>query len=107
MTNWHTLPINEALNLTESQLTGLSAAQSAEQLQKHGRNELVEKRKKSVWRMFLLQFKDLMILILIAAALVAGLLGDKTDAIVILVIVVLNAIFGFVQEYRAEKAMLA
>src|SRR5688572_8284967 len=55
--------------------------------------------------MLLLQFKDIMILILFGAAAVAAFTGDIKDAIVILVIVVLNAIAGFIQEYRAEKAM--
>lgn len=57
--------------------------------------------------MFLLQFRDLMILILVAAAIVSGLAGDIKDTIVILVIIVLNAVAGFIQEYRAEKALEA
>ncbi len=57
--------------------------------------------------MFLGQFKDFMILVLIAAAIVSGLIGDATDSIVILVIVLLNAVIGFVQEYRADRALAA
>ena len=55
--------------------------------------------------MFLDQFKDFMILVLIAAAIISGVIGEASDTIAIIVIVVLNAVIGFVQEYRAEKAM--
>lgn len=107
MENWHSHTKEEALKLAHSQPTGLSAVQSAASLKKHGRNELVEKKKRPAWLMFLRQFKDTMILILLAAAVVSGIIGDLSDTIVILVIVVLNAVVGFVQEYRAEKAMEA
>jgi NDP-sugar pyrophosphorylase family protein len=65
------------------------------------------KKRKSLWMMFLDQFKDFMILVLIAAAVVAGVIGEPSDTIAIAVIVLLNAVLGFVQEYRAEKAMAA
>ena len=107
MTNWHAITTDAALKLTDSSPAGLSAAQAETRLRQHGRNELLEKAPKTVWKMLLGQFKDTMILVLIAAAVVAGLLGDLTDTIVILVIVVLNAAVGFFQEYRAEKAMEA
>ncbi len=107
MTNWHFISKEEALKLTGSQLAGLSAAQSTAGLRKHGRNELLEKKKKPAWLMFLGQFKNTMIVILLVAAVVSGLIGDLKDTIVILVIVVLNAVVGFVQEYQAEKAMEA
>lgn len=55
--------------------------------------------------MFLDQFKDFMILVLIAAAIISGIVGGAADTIAIIVIVVLNAVIGFIQEYRAEKAM--
>ena len=57
--------------------------------------------------MFLDQFKDFMIIVLIAAAIISGFIGDITDTIAIIVIIMLNAVIGFVQEYRAEKAMAA
>ena len=65
------------------------------------------RKKKPVWQIFLSQFSDFMILVLIAAAIISGFIGDLTDALIILVIVLLNAILGFVQEFRAEKAMEA
>lgn len=107
MKNWHTITKEEAFRETNSQATGLSAAQSAAGLLKYGRNELLEKKKKPIWLLFFLQFKDKMILILLAAAVISGLVGDVNDTVVILVIVVLNAVVGFWQEYRAEKAMAA
>lgn len=64
-----------------------------------------KKKKKPAWILFLAQFKDFMILILAAAAIISGIVGDLTDTLIILVIIVLNAVLGFVQEYRAEKAM--
>lgn len=107
MTNWHTTTTEAALAQTNSQTTGLTAAQSAAALREHGRNELQEKKKRPTWMLFLLQFKDTMILILLAAAVVSGLVGDVNDTVVILIIVVLNAVVGFWQEYRAEQAMAA
>ncbi len=105
--NWHLLSIEKTLELLGSKPSGLSSLDSEERLRKHGQNLLQEKRKKPVWLVFLRQFKDVMMLILIAAAFVAGIIGELSDSIVILVIVILNAVVGFVQEYRAEKAMEA
>ncbi len=103
--NWHNLEINEVLESTGTTFNGLSSAQASLKLAEFGANELQEKKKKSPFVLFLSQFKDFMILVLIAASIIAGISGDITDAIIILIIVILNAIVGFVQEYRAEKAM--
>jgi Ca2+-transporting ATPase len=70
-----------------------------------GPNELKQRKSTPAWLLFLLQFRDVMILILAAAAVLSGLMGDVTDTVIILVIIVLNAVVGFVQEYRAGKAM--
>lgn len=86
---------------------GLSTNTAEEKLLELGRNELQEAKKKSILGILLAQFKDVMILVLLSAAIVSGLIGDLTDTIVILIIVLLNAIIGFFQEYRAEKAMQA
>ncbi|MBK7688597.1 MAG: cation-translocating P-type ATPase [Elusimicrobia bacterium] len=86
---------------------GLTYAEASKRLAEHGPNVLKEKKKKSVFMMFLDQFKDFMIIVLMVSAVVAGVIGDLTDTIAIAVIVVLNAVIGFVQEYRAEKAMAA
>jgi Ca2+-transporting ATPase len=103
--NWHRLSIDETFELLGSNQHGLNAIDAEEKLIQIGPNELQEGEKKSIAAMLLAQFKDLMILILLAAAIISGFIGDLTDTIVILVIVLLNAIIGFFQEYRAEKAM--
>jgi Ca2+-transporting ATPase len=105
--NWHRLSIQETFELLGTNRQGLSAFAAEEKLFQTGPNELEEGKKKSIAGMLLVQFKDVMILILLAAAIISGIIGDVTDTIVILIIVLLNAIIGFFQEYRAEKAMQA
>lgn len=105
--NWHKLTIPETFELLGSSEHGLRSTIAEEKLIEFGPNELQEGKKKSVLGILLAQFKDVMILILLAAAIISGIIGDLTDTIVILVIVLLNAIIGFFQEYRAEKAMQA
>ncbi|MDH4226773.1 MAG: cation-translocating P-type ATPase [Deltaproteobacteria bacterium] len=102
---WHQQLTEEALKNLGSSASGLSTVEATKRLEEWGPNELEEKEKKSAFRMFLDQFKDLMIIILIAAAVISGIIGDILDTIAIAVIVVLNAVIGFIQEYRAEKAM--
>ena len=102
---WHQQNIEAVIDELGSSLQGISAANARELLLKHGPNELTEKKKKTMFMMFLDQFKDFMILVLIAAAIISGIIGDATDTIAIIMIVILNAVIGFVQEYRAEKAM--
>ncbi len=86
---------------------GLSSEESLRRLKQYGPNALQEKKKKTPLMMLGDQFKDFMILVLIAAAVISGIIGDLSDTIVIVVIVVLNAVIGFIQEYRAETAMAA
>lgn len=86
---------------------GLDEQQARERLEHFGPNKLVSARRTPPWKMFLDQFKDFMVLVLIAATLVSGFLGEWADAITIMIIVVVNAILGFVQEHRAEKSMEA
>ncbi|HMU09502.1 MAG TPA: cation-translocating P-type ATPase [Ferruginibacter sp.] len=105
--NWHRLSIEETFELLGTNPQGLSISDAEEKLLQYGPNELQEGKKKGVAGMLFDQFKDVMILILLAAAIISGIIGDLTDTIVILVIVVLNAVIGFFQEYRAEKAMQA
>ncbi|NIO29285.1 MAG: HAD-IC family P-type ATPase, partial [Candidatus Latescibacteria bacterium] len=90
-----------------SSSTGLSSREAAERLQQYGPNELRETKRRTLLVMFLDQFRDFMIMILIAAAVISGMIGEAVDTVAIIVIVILNAIIGFVQEYRAEKAMRA
>lgn len=104
---WHQLSTTEVYAQMGTSDTGLSPDSIDQKRKAFGVNELLEKKKKPAWHIFLFQFKDFMILVLIAAAVISGIIGDLTDALIILVIVLLNAILGFVQEYRAEKAMEA
>ena len=105
--HWHTTELEEVFNHTGTSGNGLAAADARQRLQEQGTNEIAAAKKRPAWLMFLDQFKDFMIIILIAAAVISGLVGDVTDTIVIAAIVILNAIVGFVQEYRAEKAIEA
>jgi Ca2+-transporting ATPase len=86
---------------------GLTADEAAARLARWGPNELVERGRKPAWRLLAEQFANTMILVLVAAAAVTAAIGDLKDTAVILAIVVLNAVVGFVQEYRAEQAMAA
>ena len=78
-----------------SAVTGLSASEAAKRLAEHGPNELREAAPISPWAIFLGQFKNLIVWILIVAGVVSGVLGEVVDAIAILAIVVLNAVIGF------------
>jgi Ca2+-transporting ATPase len=105
MMEWKKLSIEETFENLDSNINGLTSKQAEENLTKFGKNELVEEKKAGPVRLFLGQFMDILILILIIAAIAAYYVGDALDAIVILIVVLINAIVGFVQEYRAEKAM--
>ena len=105
--NWHLEEKSSVLEKLKSQEQGLSPAEALVRLQTYGSNELESKAKKSPWLMFLNQFKDVMIIILLLAAVISGLIGDLKDTLLIAIIVILNAVIGFLQEYRAEKAMEA
>ena len=104
---WHQLHTAEVYAQMGTSEKGLTQDGVLQKRKECGTNELLEKKKKPVWLIFLLQFKDFMIIVLIAAAIISGFIGDLTDSLIILVIVLLNAILGFVQEFRAEKAMEA
>jgi len=86
---------------------GLSADESQKRLSQYGHNRLEEKPGKSPLLIFFEQFTNILILILIVAAVISAFIGDLTDTIVILAIVLLNAVIGFFQEYRAERALAA
>ena len=105
--NWHLLNQQELLEKLGARPDGLQQANADEKLITHGPNELVREKKKPMWLKFLKQFQDFMIIVLMAAAVISGIMGDVTDTIIILLIVIINAIIGFVQEYRAEKAVEA
>ncbi len=104
---WHQKRGEDVLAEVGSSTTGLSTQEAIRRLHQFGPNELVEKKKKTPLIMFLNQFRDFMIIVLIAAGIISGAIGEFSDSVAILVIVFLNAIIGFVQEFRAEKAMEA
>ncbi|MBQ5333637.1 MAG: cation-translocating P-type ATPase [Oscillospiraceae bacterium] len=87
--------------------TGLTSEQAAEILKKHGPNTLATERKAKPLRIFMGQFKDVMVMILIIASAISAFIGEYYDAVTIMIIVVINAVLGFVQEYRTEKTLLA
>jgi len=105
--HWHQKSADNIYEELKASPQGLSSEEAQKRLEQYGSNELTERKKKTPFMMFLDQFKDFMILVLIGAAIISGFIGDITDTIAIIVIVMLNAVIGFVQEYRAEKAMAA
>ncbi|MEH2248873.1 cation-translocating P-type ATPase [Nostoc sp.] len=119
---WHSLEVNKALDLLDSNAdSGLTSQDIQQRLQKYGPNELEETAGRSAWEILLDQFKNIMLLMLIGVALISGFLdlmrlqsgnlkpGEVPfkDTIAILAIVILNGILGYVQESRAEKALAA
>jgi len=99
--------IEDVLGILRSSQEGISQDEAKRRLLEYGPNELRESKKTTPLGMLLDQFKDFMIIVLLAAAVISGIIGEAVDTIAIVVIVVLNAIIGFIQEYRAEKAMEA
>jgi Ca2+-transporting ATPase len=105
---WHRLDCAQALSrLGADAKRGLDSAEARARLDRHGANELDVTPGRPAWLMLAGQFTDFMILVLVAAAVIAGVVGEPQDTIAIVVIVVLNAVIGFVQEYRAERTMSA
>jgi len=106
--SWHVLSVEEAAARLEADLSqGLSKDEAERRLIRYGTNEILERPPRPPWRMLLDQFTDFMILVLIGAAVISGIIGEPADALAIVVIVVLNGAIGFVQEYRAERAIAA
>lgn len=108
MNTWYTEEVDDVINqLQTNRERGLSDAEVKSRLQQYGPNELVERGVKSIWSILWEQLTDVMVLILIAAAFISAFIGEVQDMFVILAIVVLNAILGVSQEYRAEQAIAA
>ena len=105
---WHQLPTEEvARRLGVDLHAGLTGDEVRQRREQYGANEIREGKRRGPLAMFLGQFTDFMILVLIGAAIVSGMIGDVVDTLVIVAIVVLNAVIGFVQEYRTERAIAA
>lgn len=103
----HQKPLEELLKEFKTSTDGLTQKEALFRLKKYGTNELKVKKKAPWWVHFLKEFTDLMVMILIFAAVIAGFSGEMRETIVILVIVFINAIIGFVQKFKAEKAIEA
>ena len=104
---WHQMTTEEVLQALATTPAGLSAAEAAVRLQRFGPNTLREEKRISPWHIFLAQFKNFLILLLIGATALSMILGHTLDAIVIFSIVIVSALLGFYQEFRAERAMQA
>jgi len=105
--NYHLKSLSDIAETLKTTPAGLENTTAQERINEHGKNLLEVKRKKTLWTMLWGQLTDFMILILMAAAVISGIIGELTDTVVILAIVIINAIVGLVQEWRAEKAMEA
>ena len=105
MKNWYQLTESETLDKLGVTSEGLSSQQADSLLEKHGKNVLEESKKKSVFQVFLSQFADLMVIILIIAAIVSMFSGSVESTIVIFAVITLNAILGTVQHVKAEKSL--
>jgi P-type Ca2+ transporter type 2C len=105
---FHEMEIKQVEKALETDFSnGLSQNEANKKLKQHGFNELEEGEKQSALLLFFSQFKDFMVLVLLAATLISGLLGEYIDAIAIIAIVIINGILGFYQERRAEKSLQA
>jgi Ca2+-transporting ATPase len=106
MMKWYQMDVErveQKLNVSSNK--GLNARQVNERRRQYGENVLQGQKKPSRWLIFLKQFQDFMVLVLLAATLIAGLLGEYIDAIAIMVIVLINGFIGYFQEQKAEKSM--
>lgn len=99
--------LREFLRNSEETTEGLTTEEVDRRLEQFGYNEMIQKAGKSAFSLFIDQFKDFIMLILLAATLASFLMGETIDAIAIIIIVVMNAILGFIQEYRTEKSLEA
>jgi len=102
---WHSKSIEIVLEELQTDPLGLKEEEVKQRLEKYGLNELKETKRTTAFQIFLNQFKDIFVIMLLIATAISLAVGEATDAITIAAIVVLNAVVGFVQEYRSEKAM--
>ncbi len=104
--NWHSMGVSEVLEkLNTNKEQGLSDDEINNRLEKYGRNEIPKGKKRSAWMRFLMQFHNVLIYILIAAAFITALMDHWIDTWVILAVIIINALIGFFQEGKAEKAL--
>ncbi len=104
---WHRLAADAVVELLDSSVGGLSHDEARARLERFGPNVVQQKRRTAMVRVFLRQFADFMIVVLVIAAIVSALLGEAVDSIAIIIIVLMNGLLGFTQELRAERALEA
>jgi len=103
--NYHTIKEDQVLKQLKTSKKGLTEAEASSRLKKYGLNELKKIRKLNAFKIFVSQYTSFLIIILIIAAALLLYINEWIDAIVILIIIILNSLFGFFQEYKAEKAI--
>ena len=105
---WFSKEINEVIQeVATDSLNGLTSDEAKQRLERNGANKLASKKSKTLFSRFLAQVNDAMIYILLAAAIISGIMGEISDTLVILVVILINATIGIVQESKAEKALEA
>lgn len=104
---FHAMEVEEVLRLLESDVRGLTEEQAAERLERYGPNEIEEGKRASPLKLFFEQFRNPFVYVLLFAGIVSLIGGHEVDAIVIAVVILVNSIIGFVQEYQAEEALQA
>lgn len=105
MKNWYEIPESEVLDRFQTSRMGLKEEEAARRLEKYGKNTLKETRQKAWWKVFLEQFQDLLVQILIGAALISLVSGSRESTIVIFAVLILNAVLGTVQHEKARKSL--
>ena len=105
MQEWYQKNVDDVRKTLNGHSNPLTSQEAKQHQEKYGKNELQEGKKKSVFQIFLEQYKDFLVIILIIAAIVSGFLGDFESAIVILIVITMNAILGTVQTVKAEQSL--
>jgi Ca2+-transporting ATPase len=104
---WHTLSVQATCETLATTASGLADDEAKQRLKRYGPNALPQSNPRCIVRMLIDQFADFMIIVLIAAAIISGVIGEPVDTVAIVVIVLLNTLIGVAQEWRAERAMAA
>ncbi|MCG2789666.1 MAG: HAD-IC family P-type ATPase, partial [Actinomycetia bacterium] len=103
--NYYSLNIKEVLKSLKTFEEGLTENEARERLEKYGINEIEKRKSITPFQIFIRQFTSFIVIILFAAILISLLIGERLDAVVISIILILNGVFGFIQEYKADKAI--
>lgn len=105
--NYYNLEVKTVLSDLETSANGLTSQKAQQRLQQNGPNDIPSKKTRSIGQLFFKQFADFMIMVLIVAALISGLIGELIDSAAIFIILLLNAVVGTIQEFRAQRSLEA